>query len=162
MTGGFSGKILRLDLTNHTSCILETGPYVEYGGGIGIGTAVFWDLVEDKTIDAFDPRNVVTIMTSPLTGTLGLNAAGRNEVNGIGPQAYPIGWFTRSNFGGRFGAELKYAGWDGLVIEGQSASPVWVNIANGRVTFEDAGDLWGLDTFATQEKIWKKFSGGRD
>ena len=161
MTGGFTGKILRLNLTDHTTSTIDTSHYEEYGGGIGIGTAIFWDLVEDKTIDAFDPRNVITIIGSPLSGTLGLSAAGRVEVNGIGPQAYPIGWFTRSNFGGRFGAELKYAGWDGVVIEGKSDSPVWVKIVNYRVTFEDAGALWGLDAWVTQEKIWEKASGGR-
>ena len=161
MTGGFTGKILRLNLTDHTTSLIDTSDYEEYGGGIAIGTAIFWDLVEDKTIDAFDSRNVITIIGSPLSGTLGLSAAGRVEVNGIGPQAYPIGWFTRSNFGGRFGAELKYAGWDGVVIEGKSGSPVWVKIVNDRVTFEDASGLWGLDAWATQEKIWEKVSGGR-
>jgi len=162
MTGGFTNKILRLNLTDHTTSIIETRKYEEYGGGIGIGTAIFWDLVEDKTIDAFDPRNVITIIASPLNGTLGLSASGRVEVNGIGPQAYPIGWFTRGNFGGRFGAELKYAGWDGVVIEGESESPVWVKIVNDRVTFEDAGDLWGQDAWVTQQKIWNKSSGGQD
>jgi len=160
MTGGFTGKILRLNLTEHTTSTINTSKYEEYGGGIGIGTAIFWDLVKDKTIDAFDPRNVITIIGSPLSGTLGLSAAGRVEVNGIGPQAYPIGWFTRSNFGGRFGAELKYAGWDGVVIEGKSDSPVWVKIVNDGVTFEDASGLWGLDAWATQEKIWEEVSGG--
>ncbi len=161
MTGGFTGKILRLNLTDHTTSIIDTSKYEEYGGGIGIGTAVFWDLVEDKTIDAFDPRNVITVMGSPLSGTLGFSASGRTEVNGIGPQAYPIGWFTRSNFGGRFSAEMKYAGWDGIVIEGKSDSPVWVNVVNDRVTFEDASGLWGLDTWTTQEKIWQEASGGQ-
>ncbi|MFC1913590.1 aldehyde ferredoxin oxidoreductase N-terminal domain-containing protein [Chloroflexota bacterium] len=158
MSGGFTGKILRLNLTDHTTSTIDTGKYEEYGGGIGIGSAIFWDLVEDKTIDAFNPKNVVTVMGSPLSGALGPSACGRTEVNGIGPQSYPIGWFTRSNFGGRYGAELKYAGWDGIAIEGKSNSPVWVKIVNDRVTFEDAGELWGLDAWTTQEKIWEKMS----
>jgi len=161
MSGGFTGKILRLNLTDHTTSIIDTSKYEAYGGGLAMGSAVFWDLVEDKGIDAFDPKNVITVMGSPLSGTLGLSAAGRTEVNGIGPQSYPIGWFTRSNFGGRFGAEVKYAGWDGLTIEGKSDSPVWVKIVNDQVSFEDAGDLWGLDTWTTQQKIWKECSGGR-
>jgi aldehyde:ferredoxin oxidoreductase len=161
MKGGFTGKILRLNLTDHTTSVLDSSEYEEYGGGLAMGTAVFWDLVPDKTIDAFDPRNVITVMGSPLSGTLGFSASGRTEINGIGPQAYPIGWFTRSNFGGRFGAEVKYAGWDGLVIEGKSESPVWVKIVNDRVTFEDAGDMWGLDTWTTQEMIWEKAAGGK-
>ena len=162
MSAGFTGKILRINLTDRTTSTLDTSKYEEYGGGIGMGTAVFWDLVEDKTIDAFDPKNVITVMGSPLSGTLsGLGAAGRTEVNGIGPQAYPIPWFNRSNFGGRYGGEVKCAGWDGLVIEGKSDSPVWINIVNDCVTFEDAGYLWGLDTFTTQERIWEKVAGGQ-
>jgi len=161
MNGGYTGKILRLNLTNHTTSIMNTSDYEEYGGGIGIGTAIFWDLVEDKSIDAFDPRNVITLMSSPLSGTLTPGACGRTEVNGIGPQAYPIGWFTRGSMGGRFSSQMKFAGWDGIVIEGKADSPVWVKIVNDEVTFEDANDLWGLDTFATQEKIWREANGGQ-
>ena len=63
---GYTGKILRLDLTRKKVSLIETGRYAEWVGGHGIGSAIFWDLVQDKTIDGFDPRNVVTIMTSPL------------------------------------------------------------------------------------------------
>ena len=67
-----------------------------------MGSALFFDLVKDKTIDGFHPDNVVTLMTSPLCGTVVPGASGRTEVQGIGVQSYPIGWFTRSNLGGRF------------------------------------------------------------
>ncbi len=76
MKGGFTGKILRLNLTDHTTSVIDTSDYEEYGGGLAMGSAIFWDLVEDKTIDAFDPKNVITVMGSPLSGTLGLSAAG--------------------------------------------------------------------------------------
>ncbi len=97
-------------------------------------------------------------MTSPLTGTLA-PSTGRTEVQGIGLQPYPIEWFTRSNFGGRFGAMLKYAGWDGIVIEGKADKPVWVDIRNGRVKIKEAEFLWGLDAWKTQEKIWQELNG---
>ena len=125
-----------------------------------MGSAIFWDLVEDKTVDGFSPRNVVTIMTSPLTGTLVPGAGARTEVQGIGVQSYPIGWFTRSNLGGRFGAMLKYAGWDGIVIEGKADKPVWVDIRNGSVEIKDASGLWGLDTWETQQRIWDEVMSG--
>jgi hypothetical protein len=67
---GFAGKILRVDLTGKTITTIETRKYENWGGGHGMGSALFWDLVEDKTIDGFDAKNVVTIMTSPLSGTL--------------------------------------------------------------------------------------------
>ena len=59
-------------------------------------------------------------VTRDLSGTLVPGASGRTEVQGIGVQSVPIGWFTRSNFGGRFSSMLKYAGWDGIVIEGKA------------------------------------------
>ena len=126
-----------------------------------MGSAIFFDLVKDKTIDGFDPANVVTIMTSPLCGTLVPAAGGRTEVQGIGVQSYPIGWFTRSNFGGRFSAMLKYAGWDGIVIEGQADEPVWIDIRDGEVQIRDCAalSLWGTDTWECQQSIWSHVAG---
>ena len=151
---GFTGKILRIDLTAGQVSTIATADYEQWGGGHGIGSAIFFDLVKDKTIDGFDPANVVTIMTSPLTGTLAPGGGARMEVQGIGVQSHPIGWFTRSSFGGRFGAMLKYAGWDGIVIQGKAPKPVWVDIRNDSVELQDASGLWGLDTWQTQEDIW--------
>lgn len=157
---GYTGKILRLNLTDRTFSTIDTEKYVEWGGGHGMGSAIFWDLCEDKTIDGFDPKNVITMMTSPLNGTMAPSASSRVEIQGIGVQSYPVGWFTRSNFGGRFAGQLKYAGWDGIVIEGAADAPVMVEIVNDKVTFKDAADLWGKDTWATQQAIWAKGSEG--
>jgi len=154
---GYAGKILRLDLTAGEVSTIPTSDYEQWGGGHGMGSAIFFDLVPDKTIDGFDPANVVTIMTSPLCGTLVPAAGGRTEVQGIGVQSYPIGWFTRSNFGGRFAAMLKYAGWDGIVIEGQADEPVWIDIRDGDVQIRDCAplSLWGTDTWDCQQSIWR-------
>jgi aldehyde:ferredoxin oxidoreductase len=154
------GKILRIDLTKGKISSLETARYEEWGGGHGIGSAIFWDLCKDKAISGFDPRNVVTIMSSPLSGTLAPAVAGRTEVQGIGVQGYPIDWYTRSNFGGRFSGMLKYAGWDGIVIEGKAEKPVWIDVRDDDVQIRDAKGLWGLDTWATQEEIWREVSSG--
>lgn len=158
---GYTGKILRVDLTNRRTSTISTSDYKEWGGGHGIGSAIFWDLCEDKTIDGFDPRNVVTIMTSPLSGTMAPSAGSRCEVQGIGVQPHPVGWFTRSNFGGRFAAMLKFAGWDGIVIQGAADSPVWIKITDDKVSIEDANDLWGLDTYAAQQAIWAEMGAQR-
>jgi len=107
MNNGYAGKILRIDLTGRKISTIPTSKYEPWVGGHGMGSAIFFDLVKDKTIDGFDPANVVTLMTSPLSGTLAPGAAGRTEVQAIGVQSYPIGWFTRSNFGGRFSARTK-------------------------------------------------------
>jgi aldehyde:ferredoxin oxidoreductase len=158
MTAGYAGKILSIDLTKRSITVLDTEQYEEYGGGNGFSSALFWELCEDKAISGFDPRNVVTVTTGPLAGTLA-PGANRTEICGISPFSYPIEWFSRSNIGGFFGAMLKYAGWDGIVIKGKADKPVWVNIVNDKVTIEDADGLWGLDTLTTQEEIWKRVTG---
>jgi aldehyde:ferredoxin oxidoreductase len=156
---GYTGKILRIHLGTGEISILSTKKYQQWGGGHGIGSAIFWNLVKNKAITAFDPQNVITIMTSPLTGTLVPGASSRTEVQGIGPHSSPIEWFTRSNFGGRFGPMLKFAGWDGIVIEGRAKNPVWISIKNSDVSILNAVDLWGLNTWQTQEEIWRKVIG---
>lgn len=154
---GYAGKILRVNLTSGKISTIQTSKYEDWVGGHGMGSAIFFDLVKDKTIDGFDPANVVTLMTSPLSGTLVPAASGRTEVQGIGVQSYPIGWFTRSNFGGRFAAMLKYAGWDGVVIEGRADQPVWLDIRNNTVKISNCSglSLWGTDTWECQKRIWE-------
>ena len=171
MANGYAGKILKVDLSSKSFEEIPTSKYEEWGGGHGMGSKIFWDLCKDKTITGDDPRNVVTFMASPLSGTLAPAVAGRTEVQGIGLQGWPIGWFTRSNFGGRFSTQLKFAGWDGIAITGASDSKVWLKIVNDQVTFEDATDLWGLDTFEVAKTIyglqdvegdWQAVGGSRD
>jgi aldehyde:ferredoxin oxidoreductase len=153
---GYAGKILRLNLTERKVDAVPTNKYQHWMGGHGMGSAIFFDLVKDKTIDGFHPDNVVTMMTSPLSGTLVPAASGRIEVQGIGVQSYPIGWFTRSNLGGRFSAMLKFAGWDGIVIQGKADKPVWIDIRDGNVQIRDCAplSLWGKETWECQEIVW--------
>jgi aldehyde:ferredoxin oxidoreductase len=160
---GYAGKILRINLTDRKITIIPTSRYEKWVGGHGMGSAIFFDLVKDKTIDGFHPGNVVTIMTSPLSGTLTPAAGARTEVQGIGVHSYPIGWFTRSNFGGRFSSMLKYAGWDGIVLEGKATRPVWIDIRNEKVVIRDCQllSLWGQDTKACQETIWRYVAGDK-
>jgi len=153
---GYAGKILILDLTKREVGSIPTSKYEGWMGGHGMGSAIFFDMVKDKTIDGFHPNNVVTMMTSPLSGTLVPAASGRTEVQGIGVQSYPIGWFTRSNFGGRFAGMIKFAGWDGIVIQGKADKPVWVDVRDNDVKIRDCAQLslWGMDTWECQEAIW--------
>ena len=58
---------------------------------------------------------------------------------------HPVEWFNRSNFGGRFSTQLKYAGWDGIVVEGAADHPVWINIVNDKVNIESAAGIWGME-----------------
>jgi aldehyde:ferredoxin oxidoreductase len=157
---GYVGKILRIDLTERKISTIDTKTCEKWGGGHGMGSALFFDLVKDKTIGPLDPRNVVTIMSSPLSGTLAPAVSARTEVQGVGLQSYPREWFTRSNFGGRFSGMLKAAGWDGIVLEGKADGLVWIDIRDGAVKIRDAAPLRGLDTWETQRQIWRSVSGG--
>jgi aldehyde:ferredoxin oxidoreductase len=160
---GYAGRILRLHLTERRFSEIETKKYRAWGGGHGLGSALFWDLCRDKTItDGRDPANVCIVATSPLNGTPVPSAGGRCEVTGVGVGMYPFSWYTRSGFGGRFSTMLKQAGWDAIVIEGGAASPVWVDIRNRSVTFRDAVPLWGKDTWTTQQEIWARVGVPRD
>jgi aldehyde:ferredoxin oxidoreductase len=156
MTGGYAGKVLRVNLTNKSISTIDTAKYEEFGGGHGIGSAIFYDLVGDQIpSEGLDPKNVVTLMAAPFSGTF-MPGSGRCEVQGIGPLLHPIQWFAHSNFGGRFTAQLKYAGWDGVVVEGASDDPVWINIINDKVSIESAKGVWGMDTWDTQDEISRR------
>jgi len=160
MVGGYAGKILRVNLTNKSTGTIPTEKYVEYGGAHGMGSAIFFDLVGDQLpFEAFDPRNLIIMMNHPFAGTF-MPASGRCEVQGLAPMLYPIEWFGHSNFGGRFTAQLKFAGWDGIVVEGASDAPVWINIINDKVMIESANGIWGMDTWDTQEEISRRVMPG--
>ncbi len=158
---GYAGNILMLDLSLRKVSNIPTSKYEQWMGGHGMGSAIFFDLVKDKTIDGFDPANAVTMMTSPLSGTLVPAASGRTEVQGIGVQSYPVGWFTRSNLGGRFSGMLKFAGWDGIVIQGKADKPVWIDIRDDDVQIRDCAplSLWGRETWDCQKTIWAYVAG---
>ncbi|WP_457597523.1 aldehyde ferredoxin oxidoreductase N-terminal domain-containing protein [Hydrogenimonas sp.] len=152
--GGYAGKILHLKLSTLSHETIPTERYAQWGGGNGLGTAIFWDYCEDKTItDGRCEENVVVLATSPLCGTNAPAAGGRCEVVGVGYGQIPIGWFTRSNFGGRYSSMMKYAGWDAVVISGKAPHPVWVEVTNDTVVFHDARGLWGKGTKETQLSI---------
>jgi len=156
MKGGYTGKIARVNLTDKSVSTIPTEKYIEFGGGHGIGSAIFFDLVGDQLpFDAFDPRNLIMMIASPFSGTF-TPGSGRCEVQGLGPMLYPIEWFGHSNFGGRFTSQLKFAGWDGIVVEGASSSPVWINIMDEKIVIEDGRDIWGMDTWDTQEEVARR------
>ena len=158
-TPGFAGKVLLVNLTTKEIRALDTEKYEAYGGGHGTSTALFWEYCvapgEWDLQDAFDPRNMVSLMTGAVSGT-GVPAGARTSVSGMSPQCYPIQWFCHSNFGGLFSTWLKMAGWDGVAVMGRADSPVYINIIDDKVTLEDAKELWGLDSWKCQEEIWKR------
>ena len=162
MANGYAGKILKINLTAKEISRINTAQYEEFGGGVGISAAIFWDLAvapgDYDLQDAFDPKNVISLMTGPLAAT-GVPGAGRTSVCAIAPETYPTSLFHRTSFGGRFATMLKLAGWDGVIVHGKSDRPVWINIINDKVTIEDAKSLWGLNTYETQGQIASMVAG---
>jgi len=163
MANGYTGKIARVNLTTKQISTIDTEKYAEFGGGYGIGAALFWELSvapgEWDLKDPYDPHHVLPIMAGPLAAT-GVPGAGRTSICGLSPETYPTSEFNRGNFGGRFATMLKLAGWDGIVVEGMSENPVWINIINDQIKIEDGKELWGTDTWETQKRI-SDMVGGR-
>jgi aldehyde:ferredoxin oxidoreductase len=144
---GWTGRLLRVDLTSGDIHEEETARYVPaYVGGLGVAARIAWEELRPGT-GPFDEDNLLMIMAGPLTGTLA-SGAGRVEVAGIAPQQHPPG-YSRSGMGGHWGAELKYAGYDGVVMRGRAPEPVYLWIEDGKAELREAKDLWGLGNFAT-------------
>jgi aldehyde:ferredoxin oxidoreductase len=144
---GWTGKILRVDLSAGETSTLNTERYVpDFVGGVGIAARIAWEEIKPG-VGPFDPENLLFVMVGPLTGTLA-SGGGRIEVAGIAPQQHPP-VFSRSSMGGHWGAELKYAGYDGIVVQGKADAPVYLWIGDDEVEIRDAGHLWGKGTFAT-------------
>jgi aldehyde:ferredoxin oxidoreductase len=124
-------------------------------GGKGFGAKLLYDLLPPGE-DPFSSRNPLLFLTGPLTGTLA--PAMRACVVTKSPLT---GIFLDSYFGGHFGQEIKYAGYDGLIILGRASEPVYLWIENDVVEIRPASDLWGLDTFRTSARI-KEALGDQD
>lgn len=148
---GYAGKIARINLTSGEVSTIPTSNYVpKYLGGRGVCNKIFWDEV-GPGVKAFDPENKIIFMTGPTTGT-GIPTGGRTVIAGIAPQCYPE-QYTWSGIGGWFGAELKYAGYDGLIIEGNAPERSYIWINDGEISILPADEIWGLYTYDTQLKL---------
>ena len=149
---GWIGKILRVDLSSGRIWEESVAEEIQrFLGGRGLGAWYAWKELPPG-IDGFDEENRLMFLTGPLTGTLA-PTSGRFEVCGIAPQAYPRPHYTRSNVGGHWGPTLKYAGYDGVIVQGRAERPSYLWVEDGRAEIRDAGDLWGLDTCETQQQL---------
>ncbi|MBI5523659.1 MAG: aldehyde ferredoxin oxidoreductase [Desulfarculus sp.] len=140
--GGFSGKVLRVDLSTGKISTQDTvDRYGDVLGGTGIGYQVLWEEVPAGT-GPFDPANKLVFATGVLAGT-GVPCNGRTAVTTIFPTCWPQPLVASGHMGGQFAAKLKYAGYDALIIEGRSEKPVWLFIRDKRVELRGAAHLWG-------------------
>ncbi len=153
---GWTGKILKINLTEEKISDLNTHDYSElFIGGLGIGEKIYWDETVPET-KAFDPENPLIMMTGPLCGTTAPSAS-RLVVCGKSPMTSPER-FVNASIAGFFPAELKNAGFDGIVLTGKSESPVCISIEDSEVKLHDASHLWGLKNSEARENIAEAFS----
>ena len=147
-------KILRVDLTKGTCTAepLNMQWAQEYLGQRGLATKYFCEEVDAK-VDPVSPANKLIFATGPLTGTMA-STGGRYSVITKGALT---GAIACSNSGGYFGAELKFAGWDMIILEGRAAKPVFLHIEDDRATLVDASDLWGKTTWETERLLKQRF-----
>ncbi|MDP2869048.1 MAG: aldehyde ferredoxin oxidoreductase family protein [Methyloversatilis sp.] len=143
-------KILRVNLTDRTctSEPLNMDWAHDYLGQRGLATKYLASEIDPK-VDPLSPDNKIIWATGPLTGTMA-STGGRYSVVTKGPLT---GAIACSNSGGYFGAELKFAGWDMVIIEGRASSPVYLSIENDKVELRDASHLWGKTVWETEGQI---------
>jgi len=115
-----------------------------YLGGRGFTSKVLYDLVDAGT-DPLSPENVLTIAAGPLDGTLS-PSSGRFTVGCRSPLTGLLG---DANSGGHFAPELRYAGYDGIIIRGRARGPVYLFIDDDHVEMREASHLWGHGVFDT-------------
>ncbi len=150
MATSYYGKLLRINLTDK-SVKAEDIPLdkaKKFVGGRGLGTKILYDEGVAK-VDPLSPDNKLAFMTGPLTGT-NVPTGGRYMVVTKSPLT---GMIASSNSGGVWGAKLKYAGWDGIIVEGKAAEPVRIHINDDKVEILPAGDLWGKRAIEVDKKL---------
>jgi len=155
---GYNGKILKINLTNREISVEKPDDnfYRTYMGGRNIG-AYFLLKEMDPTTEPFSPDNVIIFSLSIISG-----------VPVPGPSKYSVvtkspltNAFAESEAGGFWGPELKFAGFDAIVIKGKSPNPVYIWINNGQVEIKDAAHLWGKITGDTQQLIREELNDER-
>lgn len=150
---GYQGKVLRVNLTKGACTVekLDEAVAKKFVGGRGLGTKLFTDEVS-PSVDALSEENKLFIVTGPLTGTP-TPTGGRYMVITKSPLT---GTIASSNSGGYWGPELKFAGYDAIIVEGKSDKPVYLCIEDDKVEIRDAGHVWGKVVSETSETLSKE------
>ncbi|MFH1032139.1 MAG: aldehyde ferredoxin oxidoreductase family protein [Chloroflexota bacterium] len=148
--GGYTGKILRVNLSTNSITEEPTNEQIcrKYLGGAGFVTYFLWKELP-QGIEPLSPENKLIFALGPLTG-IPLSGSGRNCVGAKSPLT---GGIAKSEVGEFWGAELKRAGYDAVIIEGKAEKPVYLWIHDGEASIKDASHLWGKMTRETQQAV---------
>ncbi|MHA1379192.1 MAG: aldehyde ferredoxin oxidoreductase family protein [Candidatus Helarchaeota archaeon] len=152
---GYTGKLIRVNLSSSDIKIedLDIDIARDYIGGSGFGIRYIYDEVPPET-DPLSEQNKICFFTGPFVGTTA-PSAGRYMVAAKSPLT---GIFGEACSGGYWGPELKFAGFDGIIVEGKAEDPRYMWIHDGEVELKSAKDLWGKDTFETESMIKKELN----
>lgn len=155
MLHGYGGTILRVDLTSGQIQREKTDPayMLHVIGGRGLNSTRLYDELK-RDIDPLAPENLLLIGVGPLTGTL-VAASAFMTISGKSPMTGILG---DSAAGGHFGAEIKQAGYDQLVMSGCREKPCYLFIADDHVEIRDASHLWGQDIWQTTAAIRRELN----
>jgi len=154
--GGYAGNILHVDLTKNEVHKEPVAPELAktFIGGLGFSVKLAYDHIKPG-IEPLSPENTIIIGAGPLVGTIApgssrIYAAAKFPINNA------IAWAGAG--GMTFGAMLKNAGYDNVVIKGRASRPVYLKIFDDDVEICDAGELWGKGVEETSQQLWTKFS----
>jgi len=149
---GLSGRLIRVNLTDGGIIIEEYGEDVarKYLGGKGLAAYYAFREIRKGT-DSLGPDNRLYLFTGTLTGTPA--PLGNRTV--VATKSPSTGTFTDSYMGGFWGPELRFAGYDGIILEGAAAEPVRIHIQDDDIGIYSARSLWGLDTWQTEAEVKK-------
>ncbi|MFB6093861.1 MAG: aldehyde ferredoxin oxidoreductase family protein [Halanaeroarchaeum sp.] len=153
--GGFNDHVARVDLSSGEVAYegIDDEDAKKYIGGRGLGVKYVFDNGPD--VDPLGPENLLAFVNGPLTGTQA-TMSGRIAVVTKSPLTNTV---TDSHHGGWSGARLKWAGFDGLLFEGQADDPVYAYVEDGEVELRDASHLWGMTTHEARETIEEELEG---
>ncbi|MGD9189815.1 MAG: aldehyde ferredoxin oxidoreductase N-terminal domain-containing protein, partial [Desulfobacteraceae bacterium] len=148
--GGYTGKILRIDLSAQTATTEDLPKEIaaDFIGGAGFGIKYLFEEVP-ATADPLGPENKLIFASGPLSGT-NIPCTSRMAVTAKSPLTGAVGMALS---GGHFPAELKFAGYDALIVEGKSEAPTLLVIKDGDVKFKPAKKIWGMKTLDAQQII---------
>lgn len=154
MSTTYNLKMLRINLTDRTIKTedLDEKLAKKFLGGRGLGTKILYD-EGVATVEPLSPENKLIFINGPLTGA-NVPTGGRYMVVTKAPLNNMI---ASSNSGGVWGARLKYAGYDALIVEGKAEAPVYISIDDEHVEVKDAAALWGKTSEETEEALKEEY-----
>ncbi|MFX0055652.1 MAG: aldehyde ferredoxin oxidoreductase family protein [Promethearchaeota archaeon] len=150
---GYRNKVLRVDLSTGIISDELLNPKIarDFIGGAGYACRILYSMIDANT-DPLGPDNPLFILTGPFTGTM-VPTGSKTSFCAKSPQT---GLWGHSTVGGHFGADLKFAGYDGILLTGKAAKHSYLLVNNDTVELRDASHLWGKDTQVVWNELKKE------